>query len=813
VTPYAQAALDYYRAGWSPIPLPFREKSPPPDGYTGAGGTYVTEEEIKDWTRKSRPARCRAGNLSFAAGNIALRLPRDIIGIDADMYGSKTGLATMTKAEKDWGALPPTWTSTSRTDGSGISLFKIPTGLAWPGQVGPGVETLRWDHRFAVVAPSIHPDTKVAYRWISPDGRTVTDEIPGFDEIPELPAKWVEGLTGGKSWTDRPADEEMDQDDVRAWLNARKLSTCSVMSTTVQKTLNAIRKAGDDGGAHEMARDGAWGVIGDAAAGHGGVVEALGKLRKVFLSNVSARREKGAAEKEWARIVVRGVQKVAAEGEATEEDMCEAFDNGAGLGTPTSTSPRQPGKGSSAFDYVRDDIGNAQRLLARVGSDARYVPGLGGWAVYQSSTGLWSIDDTGAAIMREAYATVRAMEAEAAFIEDPKIQNAFLAFVRASGNLGKINSMIEAASAMRGVHADAAVFDADPTILVCPNGVIELGPAGAKFRPTRHADYATLSTGTPYEKDARYAGWEEFLGRVLPDKGDRRWVQTLAGYSLFGANPQRILVIAKGPTTSGKTTFANALQSAIGRYAGPFNLSLLRSKQDEGARADIVNALPRRLIVAAEASAEWYLHADTIKLFTGGEPVAARRLNSNIYLERVPAFTPWLMTNSYPQIPGADKALWRRLKAAPFLVGIPEHEIDYTLGDRFRSPEGRAAILAWAVRGWDAYCEDGLREVTPAAAGIELEAREEMSDLDACLAATCVFGAEHTEPAIDLYAIYRAWMEENGDPRHILSLTAWGRAMSAKGFEKVRRRREATDTNKVWYRYGLELNPQWSRRR
>jgi len=464
------------------------------------------------------------------------------------------------------------------------------------------------------------------------------------------------------------------------------------------------------------------------------------------------------------------------------------------------------------FDFARDDIGNAQRLRHRLGTDARYVPGLGGWAVFDSSTGMWSVDEGDGPIRREAYTMVREMEAEAAFIEDVKKQVAFMAFVRASGNLTKVKAMIETARSLSGVQADAALFDANPAILVCPNGVVELAPSGARFRATRHEDYATLNTGTAYSADARFEPWEMFLRRVLPDKGDRRWVQTLAGYSLFGANPQRILVIAKGPTTSGKTTFAEALQATLGAYAGPFNLSLLRGKQDEGARADIVKALPRRLIVASEASAEWFLHADTIKLFTGGERVAARRLNSNLYVERVPAFTPWMTTNSYPQIPGADKALWRRLKAAPFLASIPEDEIDPSLAGAFRSAEGRAAILAWAVRGWDAYCEDGLREVTPAAAGIELEAREEMSDLDACLAATCDMASEFAGKATDLYETYRRWVEDNADPRHMLSLTAWGRAMSAKGFEKVRLRVDGSDS-KAYYRRGLQLNSAWARLR
>lgn len=817
MTPYSQAAGDYLRAGWSPIPLPFKKKDPPPDDLTGAAGKYVTEDDVLAWTRTPRPVRLSAGNLSFVASNIALRLPLNVIGIDVDRYDGKAGAKTIAEAEKKWGALPDTWVSTSREDGSGIALYTIPEGLAWPGQVGPGVETLRWDHRYAVVMPSIHDKTGLTYEWIKPGGVRVNDEIPAVTDLTPLPAKWVEGLTAGKQWQERVADEMSDK-DVRAWLKARGEATCSVMAATVARGQKLLRTAGDDGGAHEVARDAAWGVIGDAASGHGGVIDGLAALRKTFLSNVKARRAKGAGEAEWARIVIHGVAKVAAEGPAKLADMCEDFAHaGDGSSGPTTkgNDTDSGSRGSSVFDYTRDDIGNAQRLRAAVGTDARYVPAHNAWAMYDPSSGLWVIDKTDAHIRRAAIGVVRKMEEELGFIEDEVQVKAFKTFIRASGALRKLKDMVETCRSLRGMQMPAGEFDAQPGVLVCANGVVELMPTGARFRPTRHEDYATLSTGTPYVEGALSEDWNAFIARVLPDKEDRRWVQTLAGYSLLGSNPERVLVFAKGQTSCGKTTFAESIQTALGEYAAPFGLSLFRGKQDEGPRADIVAALPRRLIVAAEASSEWYLHADVIKLFTGGERLSPRALNSNIHVIRKPAFTPWIVTNAYPQIPGADKALWRRLKAAPFLVSLPEHEEDPGLGLRLQSPEARAAILAWCVRGWDLYTRDGLRESSAAADVALLEAREEMSDLDAFLASACDFAAEYSASSTELYEAYRAWTETNADPRHMLSLTAFGRAMSGKGFDKFRQREGSykESDSKVWYRRGLRLNAQWSRMR
>ena len=74
--------------------------------------------------------------------------------------------------------------------------------------------------------------------------------------------------------------------------------------------------------------------------------------------------------------------------------------------------------------------------------------------------------------------------------------------------------------------------------------------------------------------------------------------------------------------------------------------------------------------------------------------------------------------------------------------------------------------------------------------------------------------AEYSATSTELYEAYRTWTATNADERKMLSLTAWGRAMSAKGFEKFRKRPDgATEGNSLRYRSGLKLNPEWSRLR
>jgi hypothetical protein len=129
--PFAVAVGTYRDLGWvGVLPLPHGQKLPPPPGYSGRDGRDPSDADVQAWRESDE-----------AAGNIALRMPDDVVGVDVDCYDGKPGAATLAKAERDWGVLPVTWRSTSRDDGSGIRLFRVPAGLTW-GDVGPAVETI-----------------------------------------------------------------------------------------------------------------------------------------------------------------------------------------------------------------------------------------------------------------------------------------------------------------------------------------------------------------------------------------------------------------------------------------------------------------------------------------------------------------------------------------------------------------------------------------------------------------------------------------------------------------------------------------------
>lgn len=309
--PYGRAADLYYGKGWRGIlPLPHRRKKLPPAGFTGSAGTDPAYPDIAAWADGTEGPK-----------NICLRLPENVIGIDVDAYGEKTGAFTFAQAEQQWGELPNTWTSTSRNDGiSGIRLYRIPPHLAWPGEVGAGVETVHRGHRYVVCWPSIHPDTSDTYRWIDPDGVVAATALPDPDLLPMLPDTWVEGLTGGEAAADTPRNSLSEQ-QAMLWVSTLEHAGDAPCARTLS-ALSATAADLTNHSAHDSLCAGVTRLLRLADEGHHGVINALVDLRAAFTDEVTNDRRilaektvrtKSEADREWRSALVSGVNLISAD--------------------------------------------------------------------------------------------------------------------------------------------------------------------------------------------------------------------------------------------------------------------------------------------------------------------------------------------------------------------------------------------------------------------------------------------------------------------------------------------------------------------
>lgn len=170
---YAAASAGYWQDGYGPMPMladrkhrgQLYTKGPPPKGWTGHDGKWVTLAQVERWRKQ------------YGSRNIGLRLPRGVIGIDLDWWKGEEAQAAYNDLVARLGPLPLAPRLTSRDDGvSGIRLFGVPEDFVARERVlGAAGEVIQYHHRFAVAPPSIHPDTGQPYRcedmpWCPVDG-------------------------------------------------------------------------------------------------------------------------------------------------------------------------------------------------------------------------------------------------------------------------------------------------------------------------------------------------------------------------------------------------------------------------------------------------------------------------------------------------------------------------------------------------------------------------------------------------------------------------------------------------------------------
>jgi hypothetical protein len=326
-------SAETYRAkGWSGVlPLDPGKKGPPPYGFTGYGGRWPTPEDWQGWRLSGWSDR--SGHHS--AGNVCLRLPPSVIGIDVDHYKEKRGGDTLAHLESEFGELPPTWISTSRSDGvSGIRFFRVPPGIeGWDSDAGPDIEVIRHAHRYAVVAPSVHPEGGV-YRWIRPDGSEAGEgEYPGLGSFPDLPDGWLQRLAGITVANGTPQSKQQTQSAVaidkrehrkeaREWLQALPdVIPCRFMSRLAETAYAASRR--EHGNAYDHARDAVMVLLRAAEAGHPGLLSVLREARDIYVSTVSDSRESAVATSEFNRFTEDGVALLLADPSPRRGQGCD----------------------------------------------------------------------------------------------------------------------------------------------------------------------------------------------------------------------------------------------------------------------------------------------------------------------------------------------------------------------------------------------------------------------------------------------------------------------------------------------------------
>jgi putative DNA primase/helicase len=428
------------------------------------------------------------------------------------------------------------------------------------------------------------------------------------------------------------------------------------------------------------------------------------------------------------------------------------------------------------------DLGNAVRLVRRFGEDLRYVYGLG-WIIWDGIR--WCVDRTGIAL-RLAKATIVALYAEASTLTDDGARAGLVAHAKASESNPRLEALLAVAESEPGIATSPDQLDSDPWFLNVKNGVVDLRTG--QLRSHRRSDLITKLAPVVYNPNATLELWNTFVAAITNNDADQaRFLQRACGYSSTGITQEEKFFIGIGGGATGKSTFASALDAALGDYALSVNIeTFLHAKYSRNPAApseDIARLRGARFVYALESPEGRSFNLEFVKRATGGgDPLIGRFPFARHSLEFIPELKLWLLANHPPRARIDDDAFWRRACRIPFLNVIPPERRDPTVKARLRDPQvAGPAIIAWLVHG----CLDWQRHGLPPSESVAKATtayREEMDPLQDFFAECCVFDRQAWTATGELRAAYDAWCRERGE-KHPVPWSDIAEALRRRGCE------------------------------
>ncbi len=425
------------------------------------------------------------------------------------------------------------------------------------------------------------------------------------------------------------------------------------------------------------------------------------------------------------------------------------------------------------------DVANAARFVAEHGSSFRYCYA---WSVWLHYDGRRWRRDAGDAAVRAAKHTSAGWFTAAAQCADRDRRKQLARWAVYANSEPGIRRMLALAQAELAITS--AQLDANPHLLNCPNGTVELRTG--HLRPHRAADFITKLTAAPYEPDARHPVWDRFLVDAIPEDDARAFAQIYAGYALTGLTTEDVFVIAFGPAGGGKSTFVESLRRTWGDYATSADFStFLAKKAGDAPREDVARLAGARLVTSVETRDGQRLAEGLVKLLSGGDTVAARRLYEQTFEFR-PEFKMLFASNYRPRARADDHGVWRRLRELPFPTARLEgKDRDASIRAVLTDPAiAGAAILRWAIDGAVEWFATGLGEPETVMAASR-DYRKSQQPLADFVADRCILHPDRRVAAHLLREAYETWCKATG-VRHPLAGRAWGTALRGLGCEEFR---------------------------
>lgn len=446
--------------------------------------------------------------------------------------------------------------------------------------------------------------------------------------------------------------------------------------------------------------------------------------------------------------------------EAMAKRAGEDEDVRAELGTVADGDVGEAADVSWLAGSVEDTYTQAQRAAYALRDRLAYTEGLG-WLTYMSERGVWEVVHESAALNSIAD-VIRTWYRGAMLAGDADL-------IKRVGRLRHVSAAraILAHIPMM-VSVPASGFDADPTLVCTPTGVVdlrtgELSPHAPHYRMTQ-------CTAAPYVLGATHEAWSRALEAL--DSRERAWFQRWIGCGLTGYQPDdngSATPILTGGGSNGKSVLMTGIARAFGGYAHMGAHALLTPDGGKDLLRAAASLRGVRLCYIEELP-DGVMNGSAVKQMSA-TPTVKGEFKFKSEFEFTATHSLMVSANVMPRLDEGTDAVVRRLAVLPFhyrYVPRPSRRgdklADAGLLRALETREAQAAILAWAVEGARGYFAAG-QHVLPATEDMQGAKDSWLNNVDA-LAGFFADRLVADEGGVMswrlMYEMFADWQRENG---------------------------------------------------
>jgi putative DNA primase/helicase len=317
----------------------------------------------------------------------------------------------------------------------------------------------------------------------------------------------------------------------------------------------------------------------------------------------------------------------------------------------------------------------------------------------------------------------------------------------------------------------AGDFDADPDLLNCPNGIVDLRTG--VLTPHDPDALMTKMAGVDFVKSARHPDWDKAV-TALPE-GVREWYQLRIGQAATGhMTPDDLIIICQGGGSNGKSAVYDPVAIALGKYHVQVSDRVILGAASDNHPTEIMDLMGARYAVLEETPEARRLDTNRAKKLAGTREITGRRIRQDpVTFEATHSL--FINSNYKPVVDETDHGTWRRLalvrwpytfrKPHEALLGPNDRPGDPTLKDRIKqNPQALEAALAWVCEGARRWYE--LEKVMPQPpATVEADTLEWRKESDLILAFAddhLVFDPQACIGGTELRTVFNSWTKTKG---------------------------------------------------